>query len=256
MRLRAIPSVLASLAMIAGAIGSFPVSAAAEAQSDASQAQMRGRIPVEKDGARHREFLAERDRLIQSGGTDLIFVGDSITDWWRNDPQRDLFAANFAKYRPYNIGIAGDETQHVLWRIEHGELDGLTPKLVVLMIGTNNLANANRMNPAETADGVAAVVQAIRVRLPRSKILLLGIFPRANRSDDPLRIAVGETNAIIAGLEDRKTVFYLDLGTRFLEPDGTLPGELMPDYLHPDVAGYKIWADAIKPEVDRLTKAR
>ncbi|QQV76661.1 acetylglucosamine-6-sulfatase [Sphingomonas aliaeris] len=181
-----------------------------------------------------------------------MFVGDSITDWWRNDPQRDIFKGYFGKYRPYNIGIAGDETQHVLWRIEHGELDGLAPKLVVLLIGTNNLANANRMSPQETADGVAALVDAIRAKLPKSRILLLGIFPRANRSDDSLRLAVNATNAFIARLADGKTVFYQDIGARFLQPDGTLPGEVMPDYLHPNAAGYKIWADAIRPDVDRL----
>ena len=200
-------------------------------------------MPAEKDLDRHLAFLARKDRLIKTGGTDLVFVGDSITDWWRNDPQREIFEDYFGRFRPYNIGIAGDETQHVLWRIDHGELDGLTPKLVVLMIGTNNLANANRMSAAETADGVAAVVGAIRRKLPAAKILLLGIFPRGNRSDDPLRLAVNATNTIIAGLADRKTAFYLDVGPKFLAADGTLPGDLMPDYLHPNARGYQIWAE-------------
>ncbi|WP_170841891.1 GDSL-type esterase/lipase family protein [Sphingomonas gellani] len=202
------------------------------------------------------DFLARKDRLIRTGGTNLIFVGDSITDAWRSDPQREIFEDYFGRYRPYNIGIGGDETQHVLWRINHGELDGLKPKLVVLMIGTNNLANANRMSPAETADGVAAVVEAIRAKLPGSKILLLGIFPRANRSDDPLRRAVNATNAIIAGLQDRKTVYYTDIGSKFLDADGTLPGNIMPDYLHPNAKGYQIWADAVKAQVDGLVNSR
>ena len=124
------------------------------------------------------------------------------------------------------------------------------------MIGTNNLANGNKMGPQETADGVAAVVQAIRRKLPTTKVLLLDIFPRANRSDDPMRLAVNATNALLARLQDRKTVVYLDIGAKFLSPDGTLSGDLMPDYLHPNARGYQIWADAIKAEVDRLERAR
>ena len=250
-------SVGAGLLLLAGLLCAPALSqAGAATQAEATSPQQRGRMSTEKDLDRHLVFLERKDRLIKTGGTELVFVGDSITDWWRNDPQREIFEDYFGRFRPYNIGIAGDETQHVLWRIDHGELDGLAPKLVVLMIGTNNLANAGKMSAAETADGVAAVVEAIRRKLPNSKILLLSIFPRANRSDDPLRLAVNATNRIIAGLQDRKTVFYLDVGSRFLNADGTLSGTLMPDYLHPNARGYQLWADAIKPEVDRLTRAQ
>lgn len=241
---------------LSAALSPLMLSGAAQpaTQADGAPAALhRGRVPVEKDLGRHLDFLARKERLIRTGGTELVFVGDSITDWWRGDPQREIFEDTFGRYRPYNIGIAGDETQHVLWRIEHGEIDGLSPKLVVLMIGTNNLANAGRMTPAETADGVAALVDAIRRKLPAARVLLLGIFPRANRADDPLRLAVAATNRIIAGLEDRKTVFYLDVGAKFLRADGTLPGDVMPDYLHPNAKGYQVWADAIRTEVDRLT---
>ena len=224
------------------------------AQTASGDALHRGRAATEKDRERHLGFLARKDRLIRTGGTRLVFVGDSITDGWRFDPQREMFEDYFGQYRPYNIGIGGDETQHVLSRIQHGELDGLAPKLVLLMIGTNNLANANRMSPAETADGVAGVVEAIRGKLPNSKVLVLGIFPRANRSDDPLRRAVGETNRAIASLGNDRTVFYRDIGAKFLAPDGTLSGDVMPDYLHPNAKGYQIWADAIKAEVDTLAR--
>jgi lysophospholipase L1-like esterase len=244
------PSHLAyPLLFAAAALQSFTPSQAAQEQPGG-----RGREPTEKDLGRHQGFLERKDRLIKTGGTQLVFVGDSITDGWRSDPQREIFEDYFGRYRPYNIGIGGDETQHVLWRINHGELDGLSPKVVVLMIGTNNLANANKMSPEEAADGVAAVVQAIHGKLPNSKVLLLNIFPRANRSDDPLRLAVNATNTIIARLQDRKTVFYLDIGSRFLSPDGTLSGDIMPDYLHPNAKGYQIWADAIKGEIDRLER--
>lgn len=243
-------------AMAVGLMGAAPAMQAPAPVQAGAEAQQRGRMAVEKDLPRHVAFMARKEGLIKIGGTDLIFVGDSITDGWRADPQREIFEDYFGRYRPYNIGIGGDETQHVLWRIEHGELDGLSPKLVVLMIGTNNLANANRMTPGETADGVAAVVSAIRTRLPSAKILLLGIFPRANRSDDPLRGAVNATNRIIAGLEDRRTVFYRDVAAGMLERDGTLSGAVMPDYLHPNAKGYQLWADAIKGDVDRLIARR
>lgn len=241
--------VLAGLVLLAS-----PSSPPVRAQEASVDTRQRGRIAVEKDLARHQAFLARKDRLIRTGGTQLVFVGDSITDAWRADPQREIFEDYFGPYRPYNIGISADETQHVLWRIQHGELDGVSPKLVVLMIGTNNLANANRMSPRETADGVAAVVAAIRSKLPTSKVLLLGIFPRGNRADDPLRLAVNATNKLIAPLQDGRAVFYRDIGASFLSPDGTLSGDIMPDYLHPNAKGYQLWADAIKAEVDSLTR--
>jgi lysophospholipase L1-like esterase len=246
------PARYARLLLLAG-LGIVPA-VAHTGQVDRPASEARGRAMVEKDLERHVGFLARKEQLIKTGGSELVFVGDSITDGWRGGPQHELFDDYFGGYRPYNIGISGDETQHVLWRIAHGELDGLAPKLVVLMIGTNNLANGNRMAPAETADGVTAVVQAIRRKLPKAKILLLGIFPRGNRSDDPLRLAVNATNKIIAGLADRKTIFFLDVGPGFLGADGTLSGEIMPDYLHPNARGYRIWADAMKPEVDRLVR--
>lgn len=240
-----------SMRLIAGLLITGLLSA-----SVAAQAPQRGRAPVEKDVGRHIDFLARKERLIQTGGTDLIFIGDSITDGWRGDPQREIFEDYFGRYRPYNIGIGGDETQHLLWRIQHGELDGLFPKLVVRMIGTNNLANSNRMNPAETADGVAAVVDAIRAKLPAAKVLLLAIFPRSNRSDDPMRRSVVATNAFLARLADGKRVVYRDIGAKFLDADGALSGEIMPDYLHPNAKGYQIWADAIKADVDTLEGKR
>lgn len=240
-----------------GGLMSVPAIIQASASSQAAEpaTQQRGRMATEKDLGRHMAFLARKESLIRTGGTELVFIGDSITDGWRADPQRETFEDYFGRYRPYNIGIGGDETQHVLWRITHGELDGLAPKLVVLMIGTNNLANGNRMTPEETADGVAAVVEAIRRKLPNSRILLLGIFPRANRSDDPLRLAVNATNRIIARLEDRRTVFYLDIGAKFLGSDGTMSRDVMPDYLHPNARGYQIWADGVSAEINRLMRA-
>jgi len=214
----------------------------------------RGSLPTEKNLNRHVEFMARKDRLIKTGGTQLVFIGDSITDGWRTDPQREIFEDYFGRYRPYNIGISGDETQHVLWRVEHGELDGITPKVIVLMIGTNNIGNNNKMSADETAQGITTLVTAIRHKLPASKILLLGILPRGNRPDDPFRAQINQTNAMISKLDDGRYVQYLDIGARFLESDGSLSGTIMPDYLHPNIRGYEIWAEAIESTVDALQK--
>lgn len=240
-----------NLAILIAIVAAMLAPGIARAQSVMAPPTSRAVAATEKNLDRHLSFLKRKDRLIRTGGTRLVFIGDSITDGWRADPQRELLEDYFGIYRPYNIGISGDEVQHVLWRVQHGELDGIDPALAVVMIGTNNLGNA-KMSPAETAEGIRALTVAIREKLPRSKILLLAIFPRANRSDDPLRATVAATNARIAGLADDKTVFYLDIGRSFLSPDGSISGEVMPDYLHPNLRGYELWADAIKPTVDRL----
>lgn len=215
----------------------------------------RASLPTEKNIDRHEQFMTRKEHLIKTGGTQLVFIGDSITDAWRGDPQREIFEDYFGQYRPYNIGIGGDETQHVLWRIQHGELDGISPKVVVLMIGTNNLGNGNRpMSPEETAEGITTLVTAIRQKLPASKILLLAVFPRGNRPDNPFRVLISQINTTIAQLDDGHYVKYMDIGPMFLDPDGTLPGAVMPDYLHPNPRGYEIWGQAIKSTVDGLEK--
>jgi lysophospholipase L1-like esterase len=213
----------------------------------------RATIPTEKDLDRHDAFMLRKNHLIETGGTRLVFIGDSITDAWRLDPQREFFEDYFGQYRPYNIGTSGDETQHVLWSIEHGELDGITPTVVVILIGTNNIGNSG-MSPDETARGITTLVGTIRKRLTGSKILLLGIFPRGNLPGDPLRLQVNMVNNTIARLDDGQFVKYLDIGDRFLDSYGRLSGTVMPDYLHPNARGYEIWGAAIKPVVDALER--
>jgi lysophospholipase L1-like esterase len=219
----------------------------------------RGSLSTEKDLDRHNAFILRKEHLIRTGGSQLVLVGDSITDAWRADPQREILEDYFGQYRPYNIGIGGDETQHVLWRIEHGELEGIVPKVVVVMIGTNNISEdyyteERKKAPEAAAAGVSTIVHAIRLRLPDTKILLLGIFPRENRPDAPLRLLVERTNKIIATLDDGQHIKYLDIGAKFLESNGILSGAVMPDYLHPNARGYEIWATAIKSTVDALER--
>jgi len=216
-------------------------------------------FPLPRDAGwvkRHEGFVKDA----KQGGVALLFVGDSITDNWRKE-ERGLPIWNkyFAPYHAANIGISGDRTEHVLWRLENGEVDGLSPKAVVLMIGTNNTGmerdgTTPRNTPAETVAGIAAVVHELRVKMPKAKILLLAVFPRGNKPDDPQRIQVNQINPEIAKLANGKSIIYLDIGAKFLTPDGILTKEVMPDYLHPSPLGHQIWADAIDATVKRLMK--
>ena len=203
--------------------------------------------------ARHQGFVAQA----KQGGIDILFMGDSITDFWRNRGS-NVWNQYYAPRHAANFGISGDRTQHVLWRMDNGELDGIKPKVVVLMIGTNNTGKERdkktpRNTVPETIAGVQAVVADIRARLPESKILLLGIFPRSTL-DDPQRAEVALVNTVIAKLDDGKMVRYLDIGPKFLEADGTLSRDIMPDLLHPSERGYQIWADAMNPTLDEMLK--
>ena len=202
--------------------------------------------------ARHEGFLAEA----RQGRFDLVFIGDSITDGWRARG-RAVWTQHYAPRHALNLGIGGDRTQHVLWRIEHGELDGLKPKAVVLMIGTNNTGKekdgSTRNSTAEVIEGVTAVVKAIRAKLPQSNLLLLAIFPRGT-ADAPVRAQLKEINTAIARLDDGKMVKFLDVGKVFLADDGSIPTTVMPDLLHPNEQGYQRWADAMEPTLAGMLK--
>jgi len=199
---------------------------------------------------RHEGFVAEAKK----GECDLLFLGDSITDGWRNKPKA-IFQAAFGEYKPLNFGISGDRTQHVLWRIQNGELDGIKPKVAVIMIGTNNIGQKDAEKPESAVEGVKAILAELQKKTPTTKILLLGVFPREEKPDAEKRLAVKEINAGIAKFDDGgKTVTYLDIGPKFLEADGTLTKEIMPDRLHLSEKGYQIWADAIKEPLAKLMK--
>jgi lysophospholipase L1-like esterase len=198
-------------------------------------------VPVSRDSGWvrcHDGFVQQA----QKGGIDILFMGDSITDFWRNRGT-GVWNQYYAPRHAANFGISADRTQHVLWRIDHGELDGIHPKAVVLVIGTNDTGRETdhktpRNTVPEVAEGVRALVNDIRAKLPDSKILLLAIFPRGTLND-PQRAQVALINTLIAKLDDGKTVKSLDIGPKFQEFDGTLPKSLMPDLLHPNVKGYQ-----------------
>jgi lysophospholipase L1-like esterase len=193
---------------------------------------------------RHEAFVAEA----RKGDVDLLLLGDSITDAWRG--QKALWAERFAPLKPANFGLAGDCTQHVLWRLRNGALDGLKPRAVMLLIGTNNLG-VGKQSVESTVAGVEAIVGEIRARSPATRILLLGVFPRGEKPDDPFRAQVRDVNAALKPL---KHVTYLDLGPLLLQPDGTLSKEVMPDFLHLSEKGYRIWADAVRAPLAELLR--
>jgi lysophospholipase L1-like esterase len=199
--------------------------------------------------ARHNGFVADA----RKGGIDLLFIGDSITDNWRK-PGKAVWTARYEPLKAANFGIGGDRTEHVLWRLQNGELQGIHPKVAVVMIGTNNTW---RDTAAQIAEGVTTIVAEIKKQLPETKILLLGVFPRAEKPDSPLRPQLAEVNRIIAKLDDGgRTVAYLDIGDKFLQPDGILPASVMPDFLHPNEKGYEIWADAMAGKLSELLGAK
>ena len=202
----------------------------------------------------HESFVARA----KQGHIDVLFLGDSIMAGWLWEKGGiNVWNKDYVPLHAVDFGIGYDRTQNVLWRIEHGELDHIKPKVVVLLIGTNNAGNEDNGNPRnitpEIVEGVTAIVKELRVRLPESKILLLGLFPRGT-TNDPVREQVKEVNAHIARLDDGKMVKFLDMGSRFLEPDGTLTRQIMPDLLHPSARGYQIWADSMKDTLAGMMK--
>ncbi len=201
-------------------------------------------IPAEKDRNRHDEFL----KVAKAGGVDLLFLGDSITDGWRGGGKA-VWDKYFAPLKAANFGISGDRTEHVIWRLRNGELEGIQPKLAVLMIGTNN------GDPApDVALGIKTIIADIHERSPRTKVLLLAIFPRSEKPDGG-RAKNEEVNKLISKFvtfTETRRVAYLDINAKFLAPDGTLPKDIMPDFLHPNEKGYQIWADAIVDKVKQM----
>jgi lysophospholipase L1-like esterase len=196
---------------------------------------------------RHERFL----EIARKGDVDLLFLGDSITQGWAGFG-KEAWKKNFEPLKAANFGIGGDRTEHVLWRITEGkELEGITPKVAVLMIGTNNMA-AN--SAEEIADGVTAIVKELRKQKPEMQILLLGVFPRSPEPTGRFRDKIKDVNARIAKLDDGRNVHYLDIGSKFLESDGSLSKDIMPDSLHLSAKGYDIWAEAIKGPVERMLK--
>ena len=197
---------------------------------------------------KHQANLA----VAKEGKAELLLMGDSITDFWRNE--RGPFAGkkvqekHFGRWNVANFGIAGDTTQGVLYRLLNGEGEGISPRAVMLMIGTNN---TGRNTAEEIAEGIGAVVSLLRKCFPESRILLLGVFPRG-KANDPVRQTIREINNKISKLDDGEKVHYLDIGAKFLNAEGNIPADVMSDGLHPSSKGYEIWAEAVAPTLSKF----
>lgn len=204
-------------------------------------------MTLEKWGEFHAGDLARA----KEGRIDVLFLGDSITEAWEKNGAK-VWDSSFLPLHAANFGIGGDTTQNVLWRItEGGALKGVSPRVVVLMIGTNNFG-LNGDEPAAVLRGIDAIVKALRAGCPEAKILLLDLFPRGNPGD-PLRTKVAEANQLIEDYGRKNPgVTRLRIWDEFMNGDGTLPPEIMPDKLHLSEKGYSIWAEAMLPTLRRL----
>lgn len=194
-------------------------------------------------------YVNQHKRFIDTGLTmhpELVFIGDSITAGW----PRDLLTEYFGQYKPANNGISGDWIQGLRWRIANGVYDQIKPRVMVVLIGVNNLSNG--FTPEEVAQGTKLLVEDIRAKTPTTRILLLGIFPRGRSFLPPACDDIRKVNAMTAQLADQKHIFFMDLADKLVEPDGSIAAEVFPDTLHPGRPGYVRWAEAITPVVTKL----
>ncbi|HQH67562.1 MAG TPA: DUF1080 domain-containing protein [Candidatus Hydrogenedentes bacterium] len=220
--------------------------AAAHAADEEAYQNPADRVPPPEQWRLERHN-AMKARLLE-GNADLLFIGDSITQGWE-ETGKEVWDYYYADRNAVNLGTSSDRTFHVLWRLDDLDFSKVSPKLAIIMVGTNNRV----MHTAEQiAEGVTAIVQSVRGKLPQTKVLLLGIFPREKTPDAENRVKLAAANKILANLDDGQNVFFLDIGEEFLNDDGLLPEEIMPDALHPNTLGYWIWARAMEPAVSRL----
>jgi beta-glucosidase len=211
---------------------------------DGTHAAMTPAVP--RSSGKMGRHLRINDR-VSEGNVDLIFIGDSITSGWESRGPK-VWDKFYGKRNAANLGIGGDRTQHVIWRLNNGNLKGISPKAAVVMIGTNNSSDNT---PEQIADGVTVIVNQVRTRLPETKILLLAIFPRGANNNERRRVNE-KANAIFSELDDGVHIHYLDIGQNFMSTEDELTRGMMPDLLHLTEQGYTIWAESIESSLSKL----
>ncbi|HZF00351.1 MAG TPA: GDSL-type esterase/lipase family protein [Methylomirabilota bacterium] len=191
---------------------------------------------------------AVQRKMARFGGKhfDIIFEGDSIMNRWETTG-KEIWKQHYAGIAA-DFGIEGDRVENVLWRLDHGQVDGIDPKVVVLMIGTNN---SGQNSATQIADGIKLLVAEYEKRCPRAHIILMGIFPRGEKPTDGGRRKVAAVNEQIKALDDGQRVTFIDIGPQMIGPDGIISRDMMPDFVHPTARGYVIWADAIQPVINK-----
>ncbi|NBR07391.1 MAG: hypothetical protein EBT92_16730, partial [Planctomycetes bacterium] len=246
---------LALLCAVFSSLASFSYSQETKKENSATKP-----VPRDKNWEkRHETFVG----IAKRGNVDLLFLGDSITDAWGGEGHgmgggHKIFTSKFVPMKAANFGIGGDRTQHVIWRLQNGELDGIKPKVVQLMIGTNN-SNGSDNTAEEIADGVKGIIDEIKKKSPTTKVLLLAVFPRNTGKDEAgkkiQKDKIDKVNSIISKLDDGgKSVKFLDIGSKFKDASGALPKEIMPDQLHLSEKGYEIWAKEVEGVITSMLK--
>jgi lysophospholipase L1-like esterase len=203
----------------------------------------------------HRQLLAKRTQ----GKIDVYFEGNSITRRWGATDYPDFLAnwkANFTGWNAADFGWGADRIEHMLWRVENGELDGVNPKVVVILAGTNNVGQVPGGDEkiADITRGLRALVDLCRAKAPNATIILTGIFPRNDHPETASEInrEIARINENLSRLADGRTIRYVDISDKLADRNGTLYAGMTMDGLHPTVKGYQLWADALKPILTQL----
>lgn len=227
---------------------------AAVAQSGAGRGTAVGADqPVPRTDANSKLAHEQMLKNLKNGRIDVYFAGDSITRRWRaTDYPRFLanWNDNFFGWNAADFGWGGDTIQNILWRLQHGELDNVHPKVIVLLAGTNNIGNtaASDAKVADIAKGIKAVLDTMRDKAPKATIIVMGILPRNDgRNPTAVMASINKINDNIAKLADGKQVRYLNINDKLADKDGRLFDGMSEDRLHLSVRGYQVWADALKP---------
>lgn len=229
------------------------VTLAGESATLAAESAKLATTPVDRNNSgwwrtRHEAKVKEAEK----GGYDLVFIGDSITQGWEGSGKK-VWKKYYAHRSALNLGYSADRTEHVLWRLQNGELENVDPKLFVVMIGTNNTGQRQDA-PEDTAEGVRLILDLLRKRNPAAKVLLLAVFPCDEQADGWRRKTNDEVNKLIKPMAAGMGVGWLDLSEVFLDENGVLPKSVMPDRLHPKRKGYGMWAAAMEPTIKELLK--
>ncbi|MBB75604.1 MAG: acetylglucosamine-6-sulfatase [Planctomycetaceae bacterium] len=243
MRFNLLPTVLLLLTPLAA-------SKLTAAEADNPKKTVKAVTPENRTDKWWSDRHTQKLKASKNQSVDLLMIGDSITHGWEGHGKK-VWQEYYAQRNAFNIGYSGDRTEHVIWRLQHGEIDSISPQLAVVMIGTNNTGH-RQDPPAETAAGIKQILVELRQRKPQMKVLLLAIFPRGATADDKLRKINTSINEYIKQYADGKSIFFLDLNSAFLDDRGRLPKSVMPDLLHPHEAGYRRWAKAMEPTILKL----